>query len=202
MIKKLAVLFCLSFPAYADTFPALYNVVEVAADDTLNIRAKPSSKGQVIGVLEHDAAYVQIEALDASGRWAQVSAGEAGMGWVFARYLQAVPGATFPEWSYLQCSGSEAAWSLRYAKDDGVIYRAGYEGPGRHLASGPIATASENTRATAIMASDGSLHVSALIETEQCWSTMIETFTGIEATVFVTGEYQQMMHGCCSLVAP
>ncbi len=198
----LTVFLLMSSAALAESFPALYNVVDVASDDTLNIRSKPSSKGQVIGVLAHDADYVQIEALDASGRWAQVSAGEAGMGWVFARYLQIVPGATFPEWPYLQCSGSEAAWSLRYAEGEGVIYRAGYEGPGRHLASGPIATASENTRATAIMASDGTLHVSALIETEQCWSTMIETFTGIEATVFVTGEAQKMMHGCCRLMAP
>ncbi|MGH1411986.1 MAG: SH3 domain-containing protein [Pelagimonas sp.] len=202
MLRFIAICLCLAGPAVAADFPALYNVIDVASDDTLNIRSKPSSKGEVIGVLEHNDAYVQIEAFDASGRWAQVSAGEAGMGWVFARYLQAVPGATFPDWPYLQCSGSEAAWSLRYADGDGVMYRAGYEGPGRHLASGPIVTASENTKAKAIMASDGSLHVSALIENAQCWSTMIDAFSGLEATVFVTGEQQQMMHGCCSLMAP
>lgn len=189
-------------PVWASDYPALFHVVDVAADDRLNIRAAPSSDAAVIGALAPDAAYVQIEAQDATGRWAQVSAGEAGMGWVFARYLQAVPGATFPDWPYLQCSGSEALWSSRFADGQGVIYRDGYDGMGRHLPSGPIKSAHDNPRAKAIMATDGSLHVSAMVQRGRCQSTMVDTFTGIEAVVFVTGEQQQMYYGCCRLMAP
>lgn len=202
MLRFIAVLLLLSGPAAADNFPALYDVVDVASDDTLNIRSDPSSKAGVIGTLEHDAAYVQIEALDPTGRWAQVSAGEAGMGWVFARYLQPIPGGTFPEWPELQCSGSEAPWSVGYSARDGVLYRFGYNGESRHLVGAPMMTPAENTLANVFMASDGKLHISASLKKAQCWSTMIETFTGIEALIFVTGEQQHAYYGCCKMVSP
>lgn len=202
MMRFIAFCLCLSGPAFAENFPALYDVVDVAADDSLNIRANPSNKAPVIGTLEHNAAYVQIEALDPSGRWAQVSAGESGMGWVFARYLQAIPGATFPEWPELQCSGSEAPWSVGYSAKDGVLYRFGYNGESRHLPSGPMMSAAENTKTNVFMASDGKLHISAALQKAQCWSTMVESFSGIEAMVFVTGEQQHAYYGCCRMVSP
>lgn len=202
MIRLLALLLCLSGPVFAGNFPALFDVVDVASNDSLNIRAKPSGTAVVIGALDHDDTYVQIEALDPTGRWAQVSAGEAGMGWVFSRYLRAVPGATFPDWPELRCSGSEVPWSVGYSAKDGVLYRFGYSGESRHLPVGPLMSAAENTQTNVFMASDGKLHVSATLTKAQCWSTMIETFTGIEALVFVTGEKQQVYYGCCRMVGP
>ena len=66
--------------------PTLFDVTDVADDDVLNIRTRPSAGAEILGSLAPDARGVEVVAHDASGRWAQINTGEHS-GWVALRYL-------------------------------------------------------------------------------------------------------------------
>lgn len=109
---------------YADEvpppLPALYRVVDIAADDVLNIREGPDAGSELIGSIPYDATDVEVVAFSFRGGWAMVNdAGDAG--WVSIRFLERMPDvfdvAGMPE--TLQCFGVEPFWSLRF-NDGGV----------------------------------------------------------------------------------
>ncbi len=114
-MRWLAALLCLlALPAAAtqDAWPALYDVVDVAANDVLNIRNDPNARAPIVGSLAHDAQAVELIRPDESHRWALVNNGE-GSGWVSLRYLQRRAGqwaGSMPQ--VAQCSGTEPFWSL------------------------------------------------------------------------------------------
>lgn len=60
MLRYLTLALCLAGPAAAQDFPALYNIVGVTSDDTLNVRAKPTSKSTVIAERAHDETYIEV----------------------------------------------------------------------------------------------------------------------------------------------
>ncbi len=107
------VLFALLSPAaFADSFPALYDVSGVASNDVLNIRARPSGSGDLTGSLAHDAQGVEIVRLSDSGTWGLVNAGESA-GWVSMRYMARRPGQDPSSYPLpAQCFGTEPFWDL------------------------------------------------------------------------------------------
>ena len=64
-----------------------FEVIGVASNDVLNIRAEPSGSSAKLGFLEHDDKVVEITALNRTGRWGNVRAGER-MGWVSMKFLR------------------------------------------------------------------------------------------------------------------
>ncbi|KUF10670.1 SH3 domain-containing protein [Pseudoponticoccus marisrubri] len=198
----LALLVALS-PLAVAADPVLYHVTDVAADDVLNIRAEPRSGTEILGALGPDDRYVEVLELDSSGKWGLVRAGEAGMGWVFMRYMAAVPGATYPDWPHLRCSGSEYPWSFIVTQGGAAQYRVGYGEQGFLLQAGSLASGGEHLFARGVLARGEGITVTAAIQPGSCSSTMIDAEYGLRGAIWaLTAEGERFHNGCCVLTAP
>ncbi|MBO9465885.1 SH3 domain-containing protein [Tropicibacter sp. R15_0] len=202
MLRYLTLALCLAGPVAAQDFPALYNIVGVASDDTLNVRAKPTSKSPVIAERAHDETYIEVLQLDPSGKWALVNNGEAGQGWLFARYLEAVPGGNFPDWPHMYCGGSESPWGIRFTQGGKSELRQNYEPDGYPLMAGALRTGSEHLTDHGLRAKGDGIEVLISVRKEICHSTMIDAAYGLMSSVFVNGEDESFHQGCCRLMAP
>lgn len=114
LIRCFLVLWLSAVPAFAtvDGWPALHDVIGVAAEDSLNIRAEPDATSEVIGLLEAEAVGVEVIRPSEDMSWGLVSTGER-MGWVFLSYLARHPGqwdGLYPD--FTTCSGTEPFWHL------------------------------------------------------------------------------------------
>jgi uncharacterized membrane protein len=88
-----------------------YGVLDVAAGDTLNMRASPEPSAAVVATIPHDGADVVATGQPPVGGWAHVSY-RSRQGWVNARYLgfgrpgeDRLPAA-------LECLGAEPFWGI------------------------------------------------------------------------------------------
>jgi uncharacterized membrane protein len=106
-------------PAFAQTpDPALrYRVVDVAADDKLNVREQAGVEAPVIGAFAPHAGDIVISGsvLDVEGSdWWEVVfvEGYLDRGWVNGRFLEPVDREVHESDYPLQCSGTEPFWSL------------------------------------------------------------------------------------------
>jgi transcriptional regulator with XRE-family HTH domain len=133
MVKWLFLALVLAAPAHAQTpDPSLrYRVVDVAADDKLNVREQPGVDAAVIGAFAPHAddivitgAIMEVEGSD----WWEVGFvdGYLDRGWVNGRFLEPVDRQARDSDYPLQCSGTEPFWSL--ALDEG---QATYSSPDR-----------------------------------------------------------------------
>ncbi|MGR3541043.1 MAG: peptide-binding protein [Hasllibacter sp.] len=123
MIRLLTILLTLlAGPALAtqDGWPALHDVVGVAADDVLNVRSGPGASFPVVGSLGPGARDVEVIApAAADDGWGIVNLpGEGPAGYVSLRFLRrqanTFAGHLPP---VLHCAGTEPFWSLRVAGD-------------------------------------------------------------------------------------
>ncbi len=115
---KIAVLvfaaFSLCGSALADTFPALYAVTGVAAEDVLNIRSAPNSGSSKVGFLAPDQKHIEVVELDGAAKWGLISHGE-GAGWVAMRFMRRIDQSAWHSLNQpLSCSGTEPFWSLGF----------------------------------------------------------------------------------------
>ena len=105
-------------PLSAQNLPALYDVIDVAPDDTLNIREEPTSDAPVWSELAFNARDIEVVEISEDGRWGLVNAGETS-GWVSLRYLSPVPAADwFTPQASLNCVGTEPFWSFSINNPD------------------------------------------------------------------------------------
>lgn len=114
-IPALAIaLFSLCGSAWAETFPALYAVTGVAADDVLNVRSTPNAGSSKVGTLVPDQKQIEVVLIDDAAKWGLISQGE-GAGWVAMRFMRRMDQ---PAWHSLNqplsCSGTEPFWSLGF----------------------------------------------------------------------------------------
>ena len=132
MKRILFVLFCL-LPGLttAETFPALYDVTGVAADDVLNVRANSSASAAKVGELAHNAQ--NIEVVRVRNGWGLVNVGETA-GWTSMRFLARQEEGDYALARALSCFGTEPYWSLKilqgsearfYDPDGSTGYHAG-----------------------------------------------------------------------------
>ncbi|WP_299348986.1 SH3 domain-containing protein [uncultured Shimia sp.] len=114
MKQLLALFFFLTFgvPAIGQDLPALFDVINVASDDELNVREDPSSTARIYSTLAFNARNVEVVDLSDEGDWGLVNTGESS-GWVSMRYLALAPS---DDWetaeAHLYCSGTEPFWSM------------------------------------------------------------------------------------------
>ena len=118
-------------PAHAQTpDPSLrYRVVDVAADDKLNVREQPGVDAAVIGAFAPNADDIAITGavMEVEGsQWWEVAfvEGYLDKGWVNGHFLEPVDRQARDSDYPLQCSGTEPFWSL--ALEDG---QATYSSP-------------------------------------------------------------------------
>lgn len=95
--------------------PALFEVIDVARDDTLNVRQDPNGAAPIVTTLPYDASDLEIVQLSLEGNWAYLSQGDQS-GWVSVRFLQRQPmeqdATGLPP--TLTCFGTEPFWSMQF----------------------------------------------------------------------------------------
>lgn len=198
MIRFLCLFLFLALPLKAEEFPALYAVTGVAADDVLNIRARPDARSPIIGSLAPDATGVEVIAT--RGNWALVNS-EEGSGYASMRFLAREPG---PAWNALQspltCLGTEPFWSLEIDPQRGItrFLTPDDQAP----ASQPITDlwpAKPWARSAAVGLADGM----AVLTGAECSDGMSDRSYGIAVDIFRTGPAGgDRLSGCCLLAQP
>lgn len=197
MIRLIAFLMLLFLPnlLLAQTYPALHDVADVAANDQLNVRAAPTATADKRGVLAYDAINIEVTAVDDTGKWGQINLGE-GAGWVSLRYLKRHDNN--PDYALAQtltCYGTEPFWSATFQQGQRVQFSLmddNDETPG----AGLILPAS-GMRNLWGMAFGNSV---AIFRREQCSDGMSDRSFGLSATLFMTRQGTQAVYGgCCSI---
>jgi uncharacterized membrane protein len=198
MIRFASLLLWLAaLPLQAEVFPALHEVVGVAADDVLNIREAPSATAPIIGALPPDATGVEVVAIE--GSWAVLNAGE-GSGYAALRYLARETG---PDWNALQtpltCLGTEPFWSLQIDPPAGETRFQTPEDEAAQIA--PISAswpALPWAQSAAVALPDGL----AVLTPAECSDGMSDQSYGIAADLFLTGTDRMRLSGCCRIGQP
>ena len=186
--------------AGAQVLPALYDVVGVAGNDVLNIRASAAADVAILASLPPDAKAVEVVALSTDGKWAQVNAGEAA-GWVALRYLRR---QDRPDWFALQsslvCSGTEPFWTLYLDPKSAHINTPDEEGPELDLIAVWPGTPQNQTAAVQYASEDA--NGIAVLRGQACSDGMSDQSFGIALDLFQAaspGRPPQTLHGCCNL---
>lgn len=192
----LAVFTGIATQAPAQQFPAIYDVVDVASDDMLNIRSIPSNAGAIVGALDHNQQFVEVIRLSDTGRWGLVNAGDVA-GWVFMRYMARQPDQ--PEMpTFMICSGTEPFWDIEIAQQAGVLHRPDHD---------PIDLAprwrglSVQAREMGFVLHNGAGQVSVAVRRARCSDGMSDREYGFAATALVDlgPGLQNVLSGCCTL---
>lgn len=188
-------LLALSGPAAADpAFPWIYDVVGVADDDVLNIRAEPSSSAEVVGSLPPDATGIEAVTVNDNGYWLQIALPES-TGWAAAGYLKPRPHDTdYAFTRALNCSGTEPFWGLKIIQDDSAVLSRMDEDDQTFTAYSLQPGRENKTRYTLSLGDTSA----ALISVQQCSDGMSDRIYGLKINVTINGE--KPLSGCCSLV--
>ena len=195
-----AALLAFATPVAAQILPATYSVTGVAADDVLNVRAAPDAAAAAIAGLSYDASGIEVVALSADGKWAQVNVDEAA-GWAALRFLAREPG---PDWTALQspleCHGTEPFWSLSLnPSGNGAYYElAGNEG---FVAAVVWSAAATNGSPVAGFRLDhAEFDGFATVTAGSCSDGMSDRMMGLSVGLFLTTPKGEVGYsGCCTL---
>jgi len=164
--------------------PRLVEITGVPANDTLNLRQRPSGNSADIGDLHNGE---QVEILSTQGNWGLIGRGE-GDGWISLRYTQQVSRPILASGLPvgLACFGTEPFWSMNLLKL-GVVSVDGVSQP--ILESG----ISMNDTQTYFLATP---EIVGILRAQQCSDGMSDRTYGWQFDV-VTG--QGLFSGCCSV---
>lgn len=199
MIRVLLALFLLCGTAQAQSFPAAYQVLGVAADDVLNIRAEPLATSPVIGALGPYDTHVEVLGLSEDGKWGLVALPE-NAGWVSMRFLAATPPddpALIPR--PFTCVGTEPFWSLAlHDRGDAEWSTPDTPRTGLTLTEEHVATQGYFARAE-----EGPTRIYSLTVTrEWCTDGMSDREYGFLAKLFIESpDGNLLLSGCCTLDA-
>ena len=189
-------------PAVAQAPPEYFKVVDVAADDTLNVRAGPSGSSTDIGDLPHDAVGIEVAQYDASGKWARIIWQE-GDGWISARYLApddvtqklgptALPSGTL-------CSGTEPFWSVRLAS--GYASYSDITGDFHSMTiSGARVAEGRPYFPLQLRLSGDTASANVIVRLGECSDGMSDrTYPYVADFLLSAGEQGRYLSGCCTL---
>ncbi len=192
------VLFLMPAPLLAQPLlPALMVVTDVAANDTLNVRAEPRGSSRDIGDL-FNGERVEITALNGSGTWARIP-WTGGDGWISMRYLRPVNRPEDPDSGMpldLTCSGTEPFWLAAFRPDRHLVI-ANLDGPDTVL-SIDATTNSRNTYISTFAFKAGDY--TGLLRRAECSDGMSDTTYGwaLELIGYSSGNLN-LISGCCSV---
>lgn len=180
--------------------PTLFDVVDVASDDVLNIREAPNASAAIIGALSPDARDIEVVGYDPSGQWARINTGEQS-GWAALRYLAYQVdvwklGSLPPS---LHCFGTEPFWSIKPSGD--LVEFSTSEEPESTMRIEQVLTTGifRDPRRT-ISANGDDVSMIAVVVPMACSDGMSDRTFGLDVTALVTGRGEpQMLTGCCSI---
>lgn len=186
----------LTNPALAQSLPAAYSVTGVAANDTLNIRAEPSSGAEVLGKIGPFALNVEVIALSRDGKWGKVGLPE-GNGWVSMTFLEEIPPTDpFQVQRPLSCFGTEPFWSVS-------LYPRGaeYNSPETGEVQMTVIHESVAPEGNLIQLEEGPTLTRTLIVTrEACSDGMSDREYGFATRMFTEApDGNSALMGCCTL---
>ncbi|MEP2531593.1 SH3 domain-containing protein [Shimia sp.] len=198
MIRFLSLLFvlCASI-GRADSFPALFDVTGVASDDVLNVRSDASGASDIIGTLSHQQADVEIIAINDTGTWGQVNAGERS-GWVSMRFLKRqIDNPDYLLARGFACFGTEPFWSLDVTQGQQAQFSEMAEPDTQHPA-GLMFRSHNHPGRYAIRFAESS----AVLSQEACNDGMSDRDYGLAVDVLYHNEGETaLLSGCCSLTS-
>ena len=192
----LFIAFLLPQIAFAQDFPARFSVTGVAADDTLNIRAEPNSKSQILGELSPFAINIEVLELSKDSKWGMIGTGE-GNGWVFMRFLaENTPQDPHSLPRPFKCSGTEPFWTLAMTVRGAEFQEPGL--PREDLNEGYEGVA--NAGYLAIFDQGPYISYTLMAERAVCGDGMSDRKFGFAARLFVeTPDGNRYMRGCCTM---
>lgn len=183
--------------ARAEPFPALYDVVNVRADDVLNIRLEPDPGSIIIGELAPDATGIEVLRLSADRRWARVRTNEQ-MGWASLRFLALVPQQGEGLAQGLTCVGTEPFWLFKY-RPFGTSEFTSLGGPTGTLDLGPPIRAVGRPDVYGLTGLGELSNVSAILRRTECSDGMSDVDFGLSFDMILHREEDLVYTGCCSL---
>ena len=204
-----------AFVAHAERFPALYDVINVASDDVLNLRTEPDGTSAILGSFGPNETNIEIINLNESATWGRVNTVE-GTAWVSMRFLKRQLGqehGTTPR--IKSCHGTEPFWSLRKLDtamngnqlDPNALFpkqsrRFGYyfevmDQTKIHLDKWEFLRSSNHINEFALFGADGPI---AIITNRSCNDGMSDKNLGWHVNIFHrTNRGETLYSGCCSL---
>ena len=182
--------------AYADSYPALFDVSGVAANDVLNIRSQPNAQSDIIGSFAHDRKRLEVLRLSPDQRWGRVGLGEHA-GWIAMRFAVPVAGddpQQFPQ--QMHCFGTEPFWSLSMTPS-GTTYDA-LDAPPEVLTPITAMTASNGYFVSLTNGAGTQRHLT--IARQACNDGMSDREFGLRLQMFAQqAAGNDLRTGCCTL---
>lgn len=175
------------------SFPELYEVTGVAADDTLNVRAEPSASATRIGTLAPDANGVEV--IRVQNGWGLVNIGEQS-GWASMRFMakQSDSVSVTPA----SCFGTEPFWTLGFGKGDDLTWSTPSDAQ-----AGRITARMTSANVRGVIGVEYTLNRSrgqAVMRPEICSDGMSDRSFGIAVDLsIVAGDSAQLYSGCCTM---
>ncbi|WP_368185488.1 peptide-binding protein [Aestuariibius sp. HNIBRBA575] len=195
------VMIAMAAPAlvWAQSFPALYDVTGVAADDQLNIRAEPNASAAILGMLGPNLRGVEIITASDDGRWGMINVGEQS-GWISLRFMQRWEQGDYALTRRLACHGTEPFWSFDLVQGGQSVMQS-MDGIGQIYTTGLMIAARGFTGSHAIQGSDKAGEFTAMVHNRSCSDGMSDQNFGLEIGILTTGSGEtEMLSGCCSLL--
>lgn len=180
-------------------YPGLYDVVDVAADDVLNVREGPSASTPIVNTLAPNQRDVEVVDVSPDERWGLVGFPE-GSGWVSMRYLARQPEQN-PRYlpKPLGCGGTEPFWSLDINNQTAQFDIMG----GEPRVFTPVwEDTPEGMQAIsyAVKMQGSNEDITAVVKRAQCSDGMSEKIYGFSVDLIMSGGYGSHYYsGCCSL---
>lgn len=200
ILLSFAVICGLATPGLAEA-PKYYNLVELAADDPLNVRAEPFSTAEIIGTIAPGTTGIEVAERDCSGRWGKIIWNETN-GWIAVRFLDEVTPRRFAQTELpdgLVCSGTEPFWGLSLRHPNAIFSTPNSETV--PLTNRLVQVAAGRARFPVSMNLDSPTHVVVpIIRPSTCSDGMSDRTYPWEIDMIVQSEGQQgFLTGCCHL---
>lgn len=181
--------------------PRYFKVVNVASDDTLNVRAEPNASSADIGDLPYNAVRIEVAGTDASGKWGRIVWQE-GNGWIATRFLapdpiQMIGNTGLP--AGLVCAGTEPFWTMNFSDSSGAFSDAS----GNFLAvtlQGARTAEGRSSFPVQLGAAGNGANVTALIKPLNCSDGMSDRTYPWSVDLIMRGNSGgRYLVGCCQL---
>lgn len=193
-------LLCAAGAQAGTTLPSLFQVVNVASYDALNVRPTAGTTGKPIGTLPPGRRDIEVVAMSGDGNWGRINFGE-GSGWVRMRYMAEQPGVWAPGAlpDGMRCFGTEPFWSITHG--GGQLTQSPMDGAN---VTRPI-TAIHDTGipirpGRTVIAQDAAGRITLTVSNATCSDGMSDRVFGLSATaVSEQGGISSSATGCCQL---
>lgn len=200
MIRVLIFLLMLPAAAWAQDWPSLHNVKGVSTNDTLNVRAAPTTSSDIVGQLASTQTNVEVVTKSPDGNWGQINVNELS-GWVSMRFLSD-PEPRGANHYPLACFGTEPFWSLEIGSNGTVIYES-LDGETIRMKELEITPSANNTARLGVTAKDTRTKTSlfGFYKAQLCSDGMSDRTFGISVDFVVSPptDIAKAFSGCCIL---